>query len=189
MTLKQYRQDGTQVFFKVINGRPHPSFVEATSKNKSFNIGIAFRTHDAPIGYFPFYGANDFNFSGDTSFKEEVLARLPISLSSVASPHSLLIKETAGDVEFLGSGDEKLEDIQQLVKNDLLRHAMVSASGVFIDGIMVALGGPAIKSVVNQLIKSKVKQFVLSRAISGAAKKYLKENSGFDANKFLSDIP
>ena len=180
MPLKQYKSGETDIFYKTMTG---------THKGKVIALGMAFRTHDAPIGYLPFYAVNDFDFSGETSFKEQLMARLPINLSAAGSPHTLLLKEAAGDVEFLGSGDESLTDIQQLVRKDLVRHAMACASGVFVDGVMTALGGPAIKSAVSHLVKSKIKQFILSRAISGAAKTCLKEQGGVDANKFLSASP
>lgn len=180
MTLKQYRSGDVHIIYKIITVR---------SKGRVINLGMAFRTYDGPVGYFPFYGANDFDFSGETSLKEEVMARLPINLSSAGSPHTYLIKEAAGDVEFLGSGDGDMTDIQQQVRRDLLSHAMACASGVFVDGIMVAIGGPAIKSLVDQLIRSKVKQFILSKAISGAAKKHLKEYGNFDAGRLLNQVP
>lgn len=180
MALKQYRSGDADILFKVIKG---------TYNGKSVALGIAFRTHDAPIGYFPFYGAKDFDFSGETSLKEEILARLPIDLSAAGSPHTLLIKEAAGDVEFLGAGDGDMTDIQQLVKRDLVRHAMACASGVFVDGIMLALGGPTIKSLVDQFVKSKIQQFILSKAITGATKKYLKEQGNLDVDRLLSHVP
>jgi hypothetical protein len=117
------------------------------------------------------------------------MARLPIDLSAAGSPHTLLIKEAAGDVEFLGSGDENLTDIQQLVKKDLLRHAMACASGVFVDGVMLTLGGPAIKSMVEQFVKSGVRQFILSKAISGGIKNRLKAQGNFERDRFLTSAP
>ena len=180
MSLKQYKSGDMQIFYKIIQG----SF-----KGRVVSLGIAFRTYDAPIGYLPFYGVNDFDFSGETSLKEELMARLPINLSSVASPHTLLIKEAAGDPEFTGSGDENSIDIQQTVKKDLLGYAMACASGIFVDGIMTALGGPVIKSLASKLIQSKVKQFIVSKGISGVTKKYLKEQSNFDTGKLLSSVP
>lgn len=189
MTLKAYQSGGTQILFKVISGKPHPRFRQDPSKDRVLNLGIAFRTQDAPIGYFPFYGSNDFDFSGETSFKEMVLARLPINLSSPASPHTLLLQATAEDVEFLGSGNEQLKDTQKLVQNDLLSHAMRCASGVFIDGVMMALGGTAIKSLVQQFTKSKIKQFIFSKSISSAGKSWLKTQANVDADRFLSEVP
>ena len=189
MTLKTYTSGDTKIWFKVIKGKPHPGFRDAAFNNQLFSLGIAFRTRDAPIGYFPFYGPKDFNLSGETSFKEQVLSRLPIDFSAAASPHTLLISEASEDVEFLGAGDGDTTDIQQAVKTDRLSHAMRAASGVFIDGVMASLGGPAIKSVVDQLIQSKVKQFLLSRAITGAAKNHLKSQSHFDVDRFLSGVP
>lgn len=180
MPMKQYKSDNTDILYKIIKSR---------QKGNVIAIGIAFRTRDAPIGYFPFYGINDFDFSGTTSLKEELMARFPINLSSAGSPHSLLIREAAGDVEFLGSGDADLTDIQRLVKIDLLRHAMVCASGVLVDGVMMALGGPAIKSVINQLFKSSIKQFIISKAISNEAKKFLKDQGNIDAGKLLTHAP
>jgi hypothetical protein len=180
MTLKQYRSGGNLILYKVVHHN---------HRGRMVALGIAFRTQDAPIGYFPFFGADDFDFSGETSLREELLARLPINLSAAGSPHSLLIKEAAGDVEFLGSGDGDLTDIQQLVKKDLLRHAMACASGVFVDGIMLALGGPAITSVVGQFTKSKVQQFILSKAISSAAKKHIKEQGRVDVSSLLNHVP
>lgn len=180
MALKQYTSGHANILFKVING---------TYKGRTVALGIAFRTPDAPIGYFPFYGANDFDFSGETSLKEQILARLPIDLSAAGSPHSLLIKEAASDVEFLGSGDEHLTDIQQLVKRDLVRHAMAYASGVFVDGVMLALGGPTIRSLVDQFVKSKIRQFILSKAMTGATKAYLKQQGNLDIDRLLSHVP
>jgi len=189
MTLKTYKSGDTEIWFKVIKGKAHPFFRQASAQDRQFNLGIAFRTREAPIGYFPFYGAKDFNLSGETSFKEEVLSRLPIDFSAAASPHTLLICEASEDVEFLGVGDGDTVDIQQAVKQDRLSHAMRAASGVFIDGVMAGLGGPAIKSVVDQLIRSKIRQFVLSKAISGAAKHHLKQQGNFDVDKFLGGAP
>jgi hypothetical protein len=189
MALQEYRKGSMTVMFKVIQGKPHPTFSIGRSGQKLVDLGIAFRSVDGPIGYLPFYGAKDFDLNGDTSRKEAFLARLPIDLSSVASPHTLLLKEAAGDVEFLGSGSEALMDIQMAVKNDLRRHAMSCASGVLIDGVMVALGGPAIKSLVEHMVKAKVKQFMLSKAMSGAVKTYLKDQASLDADMFLRLAP
>jgi hypothetical protein len=189
MALKRYSTGNTDVLFKIIQGKPHPTFRGVHSRNVPVDLGMAFRTSDTPIGYLPFFSAKDFNLSGETSFKEEVLARMPIDLSSAASPHTILIQETLADVEFTGSGSEVLADIQQLVKKDVLRRAMAAASGVLVDGIMLALGGPAIRTAVDQLVASKVKQFILSRSISAATKKYLKEHGGVDAGALLNDVP
>lgn len=180
MALRQYKSGDSYILYKIIIGTPN---------GKPVNLGIAFRTPDGPIGYLPFYGANDFDFSGETSLKEELMARLPINLSAARSPHTALIRAAAGDVEFLGSGEADIIDIQQLVKGDLLSHAMACASGVFVDGIMMALGGPAIKSVVNQLINSKLRQFIISKAISSSAKRHLKEQGNIDVGRLLSHVP
>jgi len=93
---------------------------------------------------------HDFDLSGQTSFKEEVLARLPIDFSAAASPHTLLIQQASEDPEFAGNGEADLPDIGQAVRHDRLQHAMNAASGVLVDGLMAALGGPAIKSLVGQ---------------------------------------
>ncbi len=180
MALKQYQSGGLRVGHKILR---------APVNGQMLAIGIAFRTDDAPIGYLPFYGAKDFDFSGTTTFKEEMLARLPIDLSAAGSPHTLLIKAAAGDVEFLGSGDPDRVDIQQHVKRDLVRHAMACASGVFVDGVMLSLGGPTLRTLVEQLVSSRVKQFLLSKAISAAARKTLREQANFDPDLFLERVP
>lgn len=179
MALEQYRSGDLVILRKTIMGTP---------KGKPVALGMAFRTHDAPIGYLPFYGPHDFDFSGDTSWKEQVLARLPVDLSPTGSPHALLLQQTAGDVGFLGSGDEYLTDIQRPVRQDLLRYAMHCASGAFIDGVMVALGGPTLKSAARLALRSKVQQFIFSRAMGGAAKHLLKMQRGFDSS-FLAAGP
>ncbi len=189
MAMKSYRNGNTQIFFKILTGPPNPSFTNKKAKSQVYNLGIAFRTSTAPVGYLPFYGVNDFDFSGETSLKEVLFSMLPINLSAAASPHSLLLKAAANDVEFLGSGEEDARDIQGLVKHDLLKHAMAAASGVFIDGVMTALGGPGINAVIQKLMKSKVKQFLVSKAISGQVKKMLKDQRNFDADKFLKNVP
>jgi len=189
MAMQQYRKGDMTVMFKLIKGKPHPTFALGRSGAQPVNLGIAFRSVDGPIGYLPFFGATDFDLNGETSRKEWFLARLPIDLSSVASPHTLLLKEAAGDVEFLGSGSEELIDIQSAVKSDLRRHAMSCASGVLVDGVMAALGGPAIKTLVEQMIKSKIKQFMLSKAMSAAAKQYLKDQGNLDPDMFLQLAP
>lgn len=189
MTLRTYKSGDTEIWFKVIKGQRHPSFKASASETRLFPLGIAFRTRDAPIGYLPFYGAKDFDLSGETSFKEQVLSRLPIDFSSAASPHTLLIVNASEDPDFAGAGDGDPNNIQQAIMRDRLSHAMRAASGVFVDGVMAALGGPAIKSLANQLVQSKVKQFVLSRAMSAAAKNHLKQQGNFDVDKFLNGIP
>lgn len=180
MALKRYRSGDTDVYFKNmtvrVNGRP-------------VIVGIAFRTKDAPIGYMPFYDKNDFNCDGATSLKERVFSRLPIDMSAAASPHTLLMRAAAEDPEFAASGeDSELVDIQRLVRNDLMRHAGSAAAGVLVDGIMTALGGPAIKTFVNQVVQSPVKQFIFSKAISGTAKSALK-SQGVNTSNFLSTPP
>lgn len=189
MTLQMYKSGRTQVWFKVITGKAHPSFAEGRSKDQIHNLGIAFRTQDAPIGYLPFFGSKDFNLNGETSFKEQVLSRLPIDFSGTASPHTLLIKEAAEDVEFMGAGSEDMVDIELAVRHDLLSHGMRLASGVFVDGIMMGLGGPVIKSLLSQLMTSKIKQFVLSKAMTSAIKTHLKEEGNFDVDNFLKAAP
>jgi hypothetical protein len=189
VTLKRYSADNTLILFKVIKGKAHPTFTDRTSPNKLFSLGIAFRTSNAPIGYFPFYGANDFDMSGDTSFTEQVLARLPINFSAAASPHTLLVQEAWADVEFAGAGDADLIDIQGALKRDTLNVAMRAASGVFIDSLMVALGGPAIKTVVEQFVQSKVRQFILSRSMSAATKALIKQHAQVDTSKILDEVP
>ena len=182
--LKSFESGEMTVWYKVISGSPHPSFAKTGSRK--IDLGIAFRSHDSPIGYYPFFGENDFNFSGETEIKEHILARLPIDLSSIASPHTLLIKATAEDIEFLGSGaGGNLIDIQKEVRLDLTKHAMRAASGVMVDGIMAALGGPVIKSVVSQFAKSAVKRFVISKSIGSAVKTYLKKTSGVSPDEYL----
>lgn len=42
-----------------MKGRPHPCFRKSASG--IYEIGIVFRTEDAPIGYFPFYDQGDLN--------------------------------------------------------------------------------------------------------------------------------
>jgi hypothetical protein len=187
MALTHYQNGGTLILYKTIRGSAHPGFANKSSKAQVVDLGMAFRTNDAPIGYLPFYGSRDFNLSGDTSFIEEALARLPIDLSAAASPHTLLLQQTAADLEFLGTGSPDLPDIARAVKLDLLQHAMAAASGVLVDGIMASLGGPAINAVVSQMIKSKVKQFVVSKSIGAVAKKHLKEAGRIDVDRFLSE--
>lgn len=189
MALKTYKSGGTDIWFKIIKGQAHESFRSAASNKQLVPLGIAFRTREAPIGYLPFFSTKDFDLSGETSFKEEVLSRLPLDLSSPASPHTLLIAAAQADVEFAGSGEDELPDILEALKNDRLRHAMRAASGVLVDGVMLALGGPAIKTLVGQLTQSTVKQFILSRAITSAAKNHLKSQGNFDVDKFLSAVP
>jgi hypothetical protein len=189
MAMQRYRAGNMTIMFKLITGKPHPTFAPRRAAASAVNLGIAFRSADGPIGYLPFYGAKDFDLNGETSNMERLLSRLPIDLSSVASPHTLLLREAAGDVEFLGSGSEELVDIQSAVKGDLRRHAMACASGVLVDGVMTALGGPAIKSLVDQMVKSKLKQFMLSKAMSAGAKKYLKDQSNLDPDMFLQLAP
>jgi hypothetical protein len=180
MALKKYQSGGLTVMYKTITERVG---------SRQVALGLAFRTADAPIGYLPFYSAHDFDFSGETSLKEQLLARLTMGIWTAGSPHALLIKAAAGDVEFLGSGDEELQDIQRLVRMDLHRYAMSCASGVFVEGIMLALGGPTIKAMVQPLLKSRVQQFIVAKAISGATKQYLKDQGRLDADKLLSQAP
>ncbi len=189
MALSTYVADGIQVQFKMIQGKPHPMFRDRTSPNKLVRLGIAFRSSDAPIGYFPFYCANDFDMSGDVSLTEWALAHAPVNLSAAASPHTLLIQESLADVEFTGAGSEDAVDIQQSVKRDLNQQAMAAASGVFVDGVMLALGGPTINSMVGQLVKSPVRQFVISKSISAATKAYLKSTTPMDADRLLDGVP
>ena len=180
MALNQYKSGNQVIYWKLI---------EAAPKGVQMPIGIAFRTMDGPIGYLPFYGANDFDFNGTTSFKEEVMARLPINLSAAGSPHTLLLKKAWEDVEFLGAGDGDMVDIQQQVKRDVVQHAMHCAAGVFIDGIMVSLGGPTVKTLVGQLLKSKARQFIVSKAMSAAIKQQLKAQADFDTDRILKGKP
>lgn len=189
MPLQHYRSGPLLIHYKLIKGTPHPTFAGQANRGRQVALGFAFRTDDAPVGYVPFYNARDFDLSGETSFIEQVASRLPIDLSSIASPHTLLLREAAGDVEFLGSGSEVLPDIQQAVKKDLLQHALAAASGVFIDGLMLSLGGPTIKTAVAQMLRSKVAQFIVSKSISAAAKKHLKDSSRVDIDRLLSEIP
>jgi hypothetical protein len=177
-------QGGTVVtYHKVIRGNAHPTFASKNHPNQLFDLGIAFRTQDAPLGYVPFYARNDFDLSGQTSFKEEVLARLPIDFSAAASPHTLLIQQSSEDPEFAGSGEADLPDIGQAVRRDRLQHAMTAASGVMVDGMMAAFGGPAIKSLVGQLVTSRIKQFIMSKSISAGVKKQLKDAAGVDLDR------
>jgi hypothetical protein len=82
-----------------------------------------------------------------------------------------------------------LNDIQPAVSRDVLRRAMSSGAGVFVDAIMLTLGGPAIRSAVAPFAKTGAQQFLVSRSISAAAKARLKEEARFDADKFLSAAP
>lgn len=188
MALSQYRSGNALVHYKLIKGTAHPTF--AGSLNPApVALGLAFRTADAPLGYLCFYGARDFDLSGDVSWVEQAVSRLPVDMSAVASPPTRLLQAAAADLEFLGSGEADLTDIQRPVRNDLLGHAMRAASGVLVDGIMLALGGPSINALVGQLVTSKVKQFIVSKAISAVAKQQLKAAAGFDAGKFLGQAP
>lgn len=165
--------EGEAVWYKVISGRPHPISGKA---NQVLKLGIAFRSVDAPIGYYPFYDNKDYNYDGSVSFMEEwVLSRMPINMSDVASPYTTLLRETAGDVGFLGAGEPDVIDITKEVQLDLLGHAMSVAAGVFVDSMMTALGGPAVKTIVGQFTKSTVKKFIISKAISGAMKAKLRK--------------
>jgi hypothetical protein len=179
-------QSGALVsYHKVIAGSAHPTFADNIRRATRVPLGIAFRTQDCPLGYLPFFSSNDFDLNGQVSFKEEVLARLPINFSAIASPHTLLIQEAAEDPEFAGSGDSELADIGPLVRRDRLRLAMTAASSVMVDSLMVAFGGPAVKAIVGQFVGSRLKQFVISKAISAAAKKQLKEAAGVDLDHLL----
>ena len=91
--MKAYNSGQMKIWYKIIRGKGHPTFID--TKNEIYNLGVAFRSQDSPIGYMPFYGVNDFDLSGNTTLKEELWARLPIDMSSVASPHTLLLKEVA----------------------------------------------------------------------------------------------
>lgn len=183
MALTQSRGGAVMTYHKVIRGKPHPTFASKTNPNQIFDLGVAFRTQDAPLGYVPFYSRNDFDLSGQTSFKEEVLARLPIDFSAVASPHTLLIQQASEDPEFAGSGEADLPEIGPAVRRDRLQHAMTAASGVLVDGLMTAFGGPAINSLVRQLVASKIKQFIVSTSISALTKKQLKAAAGIDLDR------
>lgn len=180
MGLKHYRSGGADVYFKNMSAKVN---------GRTVMLGIAFRSKDSPLGYMPFYDRNDFNCDGATSWKEKALSKLPMDLSAAASPHTLLIRAAAEDPEFAAAGDDStLDNIQILVRNDLIRHAGNAAAGAFVDGIMVALGGPAIKSFVSQVVQSPVKQFLFSKAISGTARSALKAQ-GVDTINFLGKPP
>lgn len=189
MTLRTYTSGDTRIWFKVITGKAHPAFRALGAADTVRNLGIAFRTYDAPVGYLPFYAPKDFNLDGRTSLLERGVGLCPIDMSAPASPHTLLIREAAGDLEFLGSGEADLADIGRNVRNDLLGHAMRAASGVFVDSVMLALGGPAIRQLAGQLVASPIKQFLVSRAISGAAKRYLKHQGNVDVDRLLDTAP
>lgn len=187
MALTQSRGGAVTTYHKVIRGKAHPTFASKTNPGQLFDLGVAFRTQDAPLGYVPFYARNDFDLSGQTSFKEEVLARLPIDFSAVASPHTLLIQQASEDPEFAGSGEADLPDIGPAIRRDRLQHAMTAASGVLVDGLMTAFGGPAINSLVKQLVASRIKQFIVSKSIGALAKKQLKAAAGIDLDLLAGD--
>ncbi len=96
MSLERHRIGNTDVMSKVFT---------AVIGGRNLPIGIATRTMDAPVGYFPFYGVNDFDFSGTTSVRERLLAQIPLRFASVRSPHALLLAKVAEDPEFTGSDD------------------------------------------------------------------------------------
>jgi hypothetical protein len=180
MALKRYRSGDTDVYFKNMTARVNGRFVM---------VGIAFRTKDAPIGFMPFYDKDDFNCDGQTSLKERVLSKVTMGLSAAASPHTLLIQAAAADPDFAGAGeDSELADIQRVLRKDQFDYARSAAGGVFVEGIMIALGGPIIKTFVNQVVQSQVKQFLVSKAISGAAKSALK-SQGVNTSHFMSTPP
>jgi hypothetical protein len=183
MPLKEYRVGNTRILYKVIKGKAHPRF--RRSKIDVKELGIAFRTDDAPIGYYPFYDRKDFNLSGKTDWYESALSWGPIDMSSVASPDTLLLRGAAEDLEFMGSGNPDLSDIQRAVRLDLTRHGIASGGSVFIDGMMMALGGPMIKTIVSQFTKSAVKRFLISKSIGAGAKKVLKKNAGIDPDLII----
>lgn len=185
--MKHYQNDGIKIMYKIIQGKAHPRFRK--SKSGMHQLGIALRTEDAPIGYLPFYDQGDFDLSGDVSLKEKVLGNLPINLSATASPYTLLLKAAAEDFQFMGVGSPDLTNIQTQVRNDLTGHAMASAGGVFVDGVMMAIGGPTIKTIVNQFVKSSVKRFLISKAISSGVKTAIKKQANLDVDALLKSAP
>ena len=179
MTMEHYHSGGTKIYYKTITARP---------KGAEIPIGMAFRTIEAPIGYLPFYDVNDFDFSGGASIKERILANISLGLSSAASPHTLLIQQASVDFQFTGI-DAESNNIQQKVRLDLIKYPFICAKGVFVESIMTALGGPAISSVANKLVKSRVKQFIISKGISSEAKTHLKRQGNIDTEKWLVNAP
>lgn len=183
MALTRSHGGAVVTYHKIIRGKAHPTFASKTNPNQLFDLGVAFRTQDAPLGYVPFFSRNDFDLSGQASFKEEVLVRLPINFSAAASPHTLLIQQASEDPEFAGSGESDLPEIGPSVRRDRLQHAMTAASGLLVDSLMTAFGGPAIKSLVQQLVASKVKQFIVSKSITAVVKQQLKDAAGIDLDR------
>lgn len=174
MPLRRYMSGNTAVYYKTMAG---------SLNGRKVHYGIAFRTSDAPIGYLPFYDVNDFDCSGSTSFKEQVLARMPMSLSMAGSPHTRLIQLAHEDPEFAdGSEDGALENITRAVGLDRTRRALAAAGSVFIDGVMLTLGGPTIRQIVAQLVRSSPLQFLVSKSIGATAKRLLKEEGRVDVD-------
>ena len=183
MALQTYKSSDVQIWYKVIRGKPHSRFRK--SEDKLYDLGIAFRTASEPVGYFPFYGPKDFNMNGETSLIEKAASKLPIDFSGIASPHTILVEEAAADFQFTGTGSEDLTDIQKAMAIDKINVALRLAGGIFIDGVMMSLGGPTIKTLIKQCLKSEIKQFIISTTISGAVKSHIKNQSNFDVDKLL----
>lgn len=187
MALTQTQSGSVVIYHKLIRGKAAAGFKNPANPDREFDLGIAFRTNDAPLGYVPFFSRNDFDLSGQTSFKEVVLSKLPMDFSAAASPHTLLIIGASEDPEFAGSGDaEGPQEIGPMVRRDRLQHALTAASGVMVDGLMLAIGGPAINSTVGLMVKSGVKQFIVSKSISAVAKQQLKQAAGIDLERVVS---
>lgn len=177
--MKKYTNGDIQIWYKVIQGMPHPSF--RSSKERK-DLGIAFRTASAPIGYLPFYDQADFDLSGEVSMKETVVSYIPAS--DTASPYCRLIIQASEDPEFTRPIDGEAS-IQREVYRDRLKFALSVASDFYVDAIMMAIGSPAVTSVMKSLIQAPVKRFVLSKAVSSSVKAYLKNEYRVDVDRIL----
>jgi len=60
---------------------------------------------------------------------------------------------------------------------------------VFIAGVLMAIGGPTLKTAISQLTKSAVKEFVLSNSINISAKMLLKEHANLNVDKLQGYKP
>jgi len=147
-----------------------------------YSLGIAFRTNSKVIGYLPFYDSKDTNMDGSVSLFEGAIKFIPV-IGNLGNPHDYLVKATAGNVEFI---DDNWEIYRQL-RRDLLARALRVSKGVFVDAILMSLGGPGLNKAVGAFVKSPTLSFVVSQAIEYELGRQIKQQNKVDLIEVLKN--
>ena len=149
-------------------------------------LGIAGRDDENVVALIPFFGENDLNYDGESTFKEWIQGKVPFGgpATTFNSPLKALVKATINDPDFTDQhGDDGRQTILSSAQQLHTRLCVVSSSVVIADAYVTLLLGPVLGLVVKQAVKGGLKQFFINQLAKQASKQAVLKTFHIDSQQ------